>query len=154
MLPVLMGVGRWSEKECHPPPSQTPFLKLRARNSDDRDELLKRRQSWRTRPWRRTSGRLSDLRDQCPRRLVMRTRRALIAVSLVVPALALARWATGRMRPDDPVTTDVAIRFGEVAGRELLLDVYSPPQRERFRPAVLLIHGGGFVGGSRADADI
>lgn len=84
----------------------------------------------------------------------MRTRRALIAVSILVPALALARWVTGRIRPEDSVTTDVAIRFGEVAGRELSLDVYSPPQRERLRPAVLLIHGGGFVGGSRTDADI
>jgi acetyl esterase/lipase len=84
----------------------------------------------------------------------MPTRRALIAVSILVPALVLARWVTGRMRPKDPVTTDMAIRYGEAEGRELLLDVYSPPQRERPRPAVLLIHGGGFVGGSRADVDI
>jgi acetyl esterase/lipase len=84
----------------------------------------------------------------------MPTRRALIAVSILVPALAIARWVTGRMRPEDPVTTNKAIRYGEAGGRELLLDVYSPSQRERPRPAVLLIHGGGFVGGSRADADI
>ena len=84
----------------------------------------------------------------------MRTRRALIAVSILAPALALARWATGRIRLEDTLTTDVAIPFGEAGGRELLLDVYSLPQRERPRPAVLLIHGGGFVSGSRTDADI
>jgi acetyl esterase len=84
----------------------------------------------------------------------LRTRRALLAVSILVPALAIARWATRWTRPEDTVTTDLAIRYGEVAGRDLLLDVYSPPLRERLRPAVLLIHGGGFVGGSRTDADI
>jgi acetyl esterase/lipase len=84
----------------------------------------------------------------------MRTRRVLLAMSILAPALALVRWATDRTWHQDTVTTDLAIRYGEAGGRALLLDVYSPPQRERPRPAVLLIHGGGFVGGSRTDADI
>ena len=84
----------------------------------------------------------------------MRTRRVLLALGILAPVLALVRWATGRTWPPDTVTTDLAIRYGEAGGRELLLDVYSPTQSERPRPAVLLIHGGGFVGGSRADADI
>ncbi len=84
----------------------------------------------------------------------MRTRRALIAVSILAPALALARWATGRTWLEDTLTTEVAVRYGEAGGQELLLDVYFPPRRERPRPAVLLIHGGGFVGGSRTDMDI
>jgi acetyl esterase/lipase len=84
----------------------------------------------------------------------MRTRRALLAVSILAPALTLVRWATGQRVLQDSVATDVAIPYGEAGGRVQLLDVYSPPQRERPRPAVLVIHGGGFVGGSRADADI
>jgi acetyl esterase/lipase len=84
----------------------------------------------------------------------MRTRRALIAVSILAPVLALVHWATSRTRLEDTLTTDVAIPYGEAGGRELLLDVYTLPQRERPRQAVLLIHGGGFVSGSRTDADI
>jgi acetyl esterase len=84
----------------------------------------------------------------------MRTRRVLLTASILAPLLVLVRWATGWPRTRDTMTTDLAIRYGEAEGRPLLLDVYSPPQRERLRPAVLLIHGGGFVGGSRADADI
>jgi acetyl esterase/lipase len=64
------------------------------------------------------------------------------------------RWLIDRLRISPPVTIEAGIPFGEVDDRALLLDIYTPPQRERPRPAVLLIHGGGFVGGSRTDADI
>jgi acetyl esterase/lipase len=64
------------------------------------------------------------------------------------------RWMFDRLRISPPVTIETGIRFGELEDRALLLDIYAPPQRERPRPAVLLIHGGGFVGGSRSDADI
>jgi len=64
------------------------------------------------------------------------------------------RWVIDRLRISPPVTIEAGIRFGEVEDRPLLLDIYAPPSRERPRPAVLLIHGGGFVGGSRSDADI
>ena len=84
----------------------------------------------------------------------MRTRRAVLAASILAPALLLARWAAGRTRPEAPVMTDVAIRYGDGPDGELLLDVYSPSQREQPRPAVLLVHGGGFISGSRTDADI
>jgi acetyl esterase/lipase len=59
-----------------------------------------------------------------------------------------------QLRITSPVTIEAGIRFGEAEDQALLLDIYAPPQRERPRPAVLLVHGGGFVGGSRTDADI
>jgi acetyl esterase/lipase len=52
------------------------------------------------------------------------------------------------------LTIEAGIRFWEEEDQALLLDIYAPSQRERPHPAVLLIHGGGFVGGSRTDADI
>jgi acetyl esterase/lipase len=64
------------------------------------------------------------------------------------------RWVIDQLRISPPVTIEPGIPFGEAEGRALLLDIYTPPQRERPRPAVLLIHGGGFVGGSRTDADV
>ena len=45
------------------------------------------------------------------------------------------------------------IPYGNVDGQELLLDVYRPPARETARPAVVLIHGGGWVTGARYDMD-
>jgi acetyl esterase/lipase len=64
------------------------------------------------------------------------------------------RWVIDQLRISPPVTIEAGIPFQEVEDRALLLDIYTPAQRERPRPAVLLIHGGGFVGGSRTDADI
>lgn len=40
--------------------------------------------------------------------------------------------------------------FGEVDGTTLMLDVVTPPPRETPRPAVIVIHGGGLIGGERA----
>jgi acetyl esterase/lipase len=68
--------------------------------------------------------------------------------------VALVRWVVDQRRIQPPVTIEAGIGFGEVEDQALLLDIYAPPQRERPRPAVLLIHGGGFVGGSRTDGDI
>lgn len=42
--------------------------------------------------------------------------------------------------------------YGEAAGQQLLLDVYQPAEdldNDQKRPAVLLVHGGGWEGGSR-----
>lgn len=64
------------------------------------------------------------------------------------------RWVIDRLRISPPVTIEAGIPFAEVEDRALLLDIYAPRQREWPSPAVLLIHGGGFVGGSRTDADI
>ena len=41
------------------------------------------------------------------------------------------------------------VPFGTGGGRELLCDVFVPPDEEHARPAVLLIHGGGWMGGDR-----
>ncbi len=44
------------------------------------------------------------------------------------------------------------VRYGEVDGQKLLLDAYQPPKTaETLRPAVVLIHGGGWAAGNRSD---
>lgn len=44
------------------------------------------------------------------------------------------------------------VRYGEVDGQKLLLDAYQPPKpAETLRPAVILIHGGGWAAGNRSD---
>jgi hypothetical protein len=48
----------------------------------------------------------------------MRTRRALIAVSILAPALALVHWATGRTRLEDSLIMDVAVHYEEAGGQE------------------------------------
>ncbi len=49
------------------------------------------------------------------------------------------------------VQTDVP--YGTAAGQSLLMDVYAQPGNGQ-RPAIVLIHPGGFVGGDKSDADI
>lgn len=39
--------------------------------------------------------------------------------------------------------------YRQIDGQELLLDLYLPPRRDRKYPAVLFVHGGGFVQGHR-----
>jgi acetyl esterase/lipase len=46
------------------------------------------------------------------------------------------------------------VAYGEAGGEELLLDAYLPPAREAPRPAVILIHGGGWTSGSRSDMGV
>ncbi len=84
----------------------------------------------------------------------MRTRRALLAAGALAPMLAITRWATDRTGPHDAVATDLGIPYGAAGGEDLLLDVYRPPQRHTPRPAVITIHGGAFVSGSRTDAGV
>ena len=74
----------------------------------------------------------------------------------VAALLAVIRWATSQRGTQDTIETDLGVRYGEaLAGdEELLLDVYRPAPRATLRPAVLVIHGGGFVGGSRLDASV
>ncbi len=67
---------------------------------------------------------------------------AVVAVALavlVVPA-----------RGDVQVEADVV--YGEAGGQKLLLDIYRPPApAARARPALLLVHGGGWRGGNKKD---
>ena len=51
--------------------------------------------------------------------------------------------------PEDRVDIRQDVVFGTGGGRELRCDVYTPPGEERSRPAVLLIHGGGWRQGDK-----
>jgi acetyl esterase/lipase len=48
------------------------------------------------------------------------------------------------------VTIQDDVVFGTGGGRELRCDVFTPPDARTDRPAVLLIHGGGWFGGDRS----
>lgn len=43
------------------------------------------------------------------------------------------------------------IAYGEADGQKLLLDVYQPAKRTGVRPAVILVHGGGWSEGDKSD---
>src|SRR3712207_6688704 len=89
------------------------------------------------------------------------SRSALVLLSLLT-ALAAAAPAASAAPPvtDVRVTRGVVFGQGEVtrpqpAKADLLLDLYEPvTTSKRRRPAVVLIHGGGFTGGSRTSADL
>src|SRR5918995_2276995 len=84
----------------------------------------------------------------------MRTRRALLAAGVLAPVLVITRGASRRTGPQDAVATDLGVPYGAAGGEDLFLDVYRPLQPDTPRPAVITIHGGAFVSGSRADADV
>jgi len=69
--------------------------------------------------------------------------------TLVFPRMALAprraMAASGGVQRDVP--------YGTAGGQSLLMDVYTQPGNGQ-RPAIVLIHPGGFVGGDKSDADI
>jgi acetyl esterase/lipase len=48
------------------------------------------------------------------------------------------------------VTSQDGVVFGTGGGRELRCDVFTPPDTRTDRPAVLLLHGGGWSGGDRS----
>ena len=83
------------------------------------------------------------------------SRRAALA-SLGAGALGLA--LTGAARPiaaqDDPsesLQSEDDVVYGTVGGVELLLNVLRPADRPELRPAVVVVHGGGLVQGTRWD---
>ena len=79
----------------------------------------------------------------------MTTRRRLLASAALSPALltrATAQEATPVANPAAPIQ-ERDIVYGAVAGEELLLDVWRPPPRELPRPAMVVIHGGGWTEG-------
>jgi acetyl esterase/lipase len=69
---------------------------------------------------------------------------ALIVVASGVSVVGVAWW-----RGQVLVETDVV--YGVAGGERLLLDVYQPRRRWGNRPAVILIHGGGWCNGSKAE---
>ena len=46
---------------------------------------------------------------------------------------------------------ELDVSYGEVDGQKLLLDVYKPATPGDKRPAVVLVHGGGWAGGNKRD---
>ena len=86
----------------------------------------------------------------------MTTRRALVASAALACTVMAIRWTPGRPRVQGAVEMEMAVPYGGAfaGGEELLLDVYRSSSEDSLRPAVLLIHGGGFVSGSRADPSV
>lgn len=83
-------------------------------------------------------------------RLVIPTRRELLAAAALAPALApLDRTAAQEATPE--ATFERGVVYGEVDGQDLLLDVAQPPRRDEPRPAMIVIHGGFLVVGERGD---
>ena len=87
----------------------------------------------------------------------MPNRRTLLASAALAPVLAsplgdvprAAHQATPRAASGG-VARERDVVYGEVAGQQLLLDVYRPPARDTLRPAVILIFGGAWSFGSRS----
>ena len=82
----------------------------------------------------------------------MPTRRALLASAALAPLVA--RGASTAAREVTPAAIDAIetirdVVYGTVDGEALIVDVVRPTTREGLRPAVILIHGGGLVEGSR-----
>ncbi len=48
------------------------------------------------------------------------------------------------------VTIEDAVVFGQGGGRDLRCDIFTPPDERRDRPAILLVHGGGWFQGDRS----
>jgi acetyl esterase/lipase len=82
---------------------------------------------------------------------MMMNRRSLLASAALAPVLASPFAASTRVAAEDNVTVEKDVPYGEVAGEMLLLDIYRPPAREEPRPAVVVIHGGGWSDGDRLD---
>jgi acetyl esterase/lipase len=86
------------------------------------------------------------------------SRRRLLRDAALVGAAALPlrdRPAFAQATPQPEATFAEGVQrtrdvvFAEVDGTTLLLDVLHPPAREALRPAVIVIHGGGFISGDR-----
>jgi len=73
----------------------------------------------------------------------------LLALFSTVPALACSAAPTA---PASRRISQKNIVYGEIDGQKLLLDSYFPQQSGRAAlPVVLLVHGGGWSGGDKAD---
>ncbi|MDQ4096328.1 MAG: alpha/beta hydrolase [Actinomycetota bacterium] len=80
--------------------------------------------------------------------MIERNRRAFLAILVGVVWAAVPAWAGGEEKPAVDVRIDV--EYGVANGKRLLLDAYVPaPEGDKVRPAVILIHGGGFRAGDK-----
>ena len=83
-------------------------------------------------------------------------KRKLDAVSRVVPGVCvwlLVVTVSARGQSADPLRVDRDVVYREVAGQTLLLDVFRPAKEVALRPALLLIHGGGWRAGERTQLE-
>ena len=79
------------------------------------------------------------------------SRRTILTTAALAPLLASCPRPSGIAAAEDAVTEEPDVPYGEAGGEPLLLDVHRPPARDQPRPAVLLLHPGGLVKGSRTD---
>jgi acetyl esterase len=70
-----------------------------------------------------------------------------IVTSLALPVVA----APGGARPGAAITIEQDIVYRTVGGQDLNADVYLPGDDGDDRPTVLLVHGGGWIAGSKVD---
>lgn len=87
-----------------------------------------------------------------------RIRRRTVLAGLGAGALGLASGTasrTGAATQDDPAGGEIQsmddVVYGTVDGVDLLVNIVLPPDRATPRPAVIVVHGGGLVQGSRWD---
>jgi acetyl esterase/lipase len=80
----------------------------------------------------------------------MPTRRVLLASAALTPLLAAVGTTVAQDATPEAVRFDRDVVYGEIDGQPLLLDVARPPARSEPRPAVIVMHGGGFVFGDRS----
>lgn len=72
----------------------------------------------------------------------------MLRLSLFCVALAGSLFANAA----EPITTEANVEYGRINGKPLLLDVLRPSAKsERPRPAIVLVHGGGWVAGDKRD---
>jgi acetyl esterase/lipase len=93
--------------------------------------------------------------DDPTRNLSAVTRRTALA-GLGAGALGLAlagslRPTAAQDIPPESLQYQTDIVYGTVAGVDLILDVVRPPDRPEPRPAVVVVHGGGLIQGTRWD---
>lgn len=81
--------------------------------------------------------------------------RRLLPALLLLALPAAASCQGGKEMPSlaasypGGVRTLDSVTYREVDGEKLALDLYLPPERKPRRPAVLFVHGGGFIQGHR-----
>ncbi|MBV9864272.1 MAG: alpha/beta hydrolase [Abitibacteriaceae bacterium] len=76
-------------------------------------------------------------------------RRLLIWLCLLLVPVSLGALRGSAQQNGAQVENDVS--YGEAGGQKLLLDVYRPGGEAKTRPAVILVHGGGWSGGDKRD---
>jgi acetyl esterase/lipase len=68
--------------------------------------------------------------------------------------LSLGRYLASQVDSEGPGKPDFSQPYARVDGQTLRLDVYGATTDARPRPALVIVHGGGWSGGSRGDATL